>query len=94
MIALRHVAGVRENEVLGADAAECCLGRNVEPTTAATWLMQRGVAAWQAAGYLSMSTEMIERIYGQHSPEHLRKAAKATPARPIVFLWSSARMPT
>lgn len=45
--------------------------------TAATWLMQRGVAAWEAAGYLGMSTEMIERVYGHHSPEHLRKAAEA-----------------
>jgi len=24
-----------------------------------------------------MSTEMIERVYGHHSPEHLRKAAEA-----------------
>ena len=45
--------------------------------TAATWLMQRGVPAWEAAGYLGMSTEMIERVYGHHSPEHLRKAAEA-----------------
>lgn len=39
--------------------------------------MQRGVSAWEAAGYLGMSTEMIERVYGHHSPEHLRKAAEA-----------------
>lgn len=45
--------------------------------TAATWLMQRGVPAWEAAGYLGMSTEMIERVYGHHSPEYLRKAAEA-----------------
>lgn len=45
--------------------------------TAATWLMQRGVSPWEAAGYLGMSTEMIERVYGHHSPEHLRKAAEA-----------------
>lgn len=45
--------------------------------TAATWLMQRGVPAWEAAGYLGMSTQMIERVYGHHSPEHLRNAADA-----------------
>lgn len=45
--------------------------------TAATWLMQRGVPAWEAAGYLGMSTEMIERVYGHHSPDHLRGAAQA-----------------
>lgn len=30
-----------------------------------------------AASYLGMSTEMIERVYGHHSPEHLRNAAMA-----------------
>ena len=45
--------------------------------TAATWLMQRGVPAWQAAGYLGMSTEMLDRVYGHHSPEHLKQAAEA-----------------
>jgi integrase len=45
--------------------------------TAATWLMQRGVPVWQAAGYLGMSTEVLDRVYGHHSPEHLKQAAEA-----------------
>jgi integrase len=45
--------------------------------TAATWLMQRGVPMWQAAGYLGMSTDILDRVYGHHSPEHLKGAAKA-----------------
>jgi integrase len=45
--------------------------------TAATWLMQRGVPVWQAAGYLGMSVEMLERVYGHHHPEHLKEAALA-----------------
>jgi hypothetical protein len=45
--------------------------------TAATWLMQRGVPIWQAAGYLGMSSEMIERTYGHHHPDYMRDAAKA-----------------
>jgi integrase len=45
--------------------------------TAATWLMQRGVPIWQAAGYLGMSTEMVERTYGHHHPEYMRAAAEA-----------------
>ena len=45
--------------------------------TAATWLMQRGVPIWQAAGYLGMSAEMLDRVYGHHSPEHLKGAADA-----------------
>jgi integrase len=45
--------------------------------TAATWLMQRGVPIWQAAGYLGMSAEMLDRVYGHHSPDHLKGAANA-----------------
>jgi integrase len=49
--------------------------------TATTWLMQRGVPIWQAAGYLGMSAEMIERTYGHHHPEYLRAAAEAITAK-------------
>jgi len=45
--------------------------------TAATWLMQRGVPIWQAAGYLGMSAQMIERTYGHHHPNYMRGAAAA-----------------
>jgi integrase len=45
--------------------------------TAATWLMQRGVLIWEAAGYLGMSAEVLERVYGHHSPYHLKGAATA-----------------
>jgi integrase len=45
--------------------------------TAATWLMQRGVPIWQAAGFLGMSAEILERTYGHHHPDYLRDAADA-----------------
>jgi integrase len=45
--------------------------------TAATWLMQRGVSIWQAGGYLGMSSETLDRVYGHHSPDHLKGAANA-----------------
>jgi integrase len=45
--------------------------------TAATWLMQRGASIWEAAGYLGMSAEMLERVYGHHSPYYLKGAATA-----------------
>jgi integrase len=50
--------------------------------TAATWLMQHGVPMWDAAGFLGMSRETLERVYGHHHPEHLREAADAMSARP------------
>src|SRR6201999_2330019 len=45
--------------------------------TAATWLMQRGVPIWQAAGYLGMSSQILERVYGHHHPDYMRAAADA-----------------
>jgi integrase len=50
--------------------------------TAATWLMQVGVDLWQAAGYLGMSAEVLDRIYGHHHPDHLQQAARAIGYRP------------
>jgi integrase len=45
--------------------------------TCATWLMQRGVPMWEAAGFLGMSRETLERVYGHHHPDYLRSAAEA-----------------
>ena len=45
--------------------------------TCATWLMQRGVPMWEAAGYLGMSRETLERVYGHHHPDYLRAASEA-----------------
>jgi len=45
--------------------------------TCATWLMQRGAEAWDAAGYLGMTVEMLDRTYGHHSPTHQQGAMDA-----------------
>jgi hypothetical protein len=39
--------------------------------------MQAGVDKWEAAGFLGMSVEMLDRVYGHHHPNHLRVAAHA-----------------
>jgi integrase len=45
--------------------------------TAATWLMQAGVDRCEAASFLGMSVETLDRVYGHHHPDHLRTAARA-----------------
>ncbi len=45
--------------------------------TCATWLVQRGVSLWEVAGFLGMTVEMIQRVYGHHAPDHLSRAARA-----------------
>ena len=42
--------------------------------TAATWMMQNGVDLWSAAGFLGMSVEILQRVYGHHHPDHLHDA--------------------
>jgi hypothetical protein len=46
-------------------------------TRAATWLMQRGVPIWEAAVFLGMSPEVLEKTYGHHHPDYLQGAATA-----------------
>lgn len=56
------------DETLGEDAADVV--RHTMRHTAATWLMQGGVDMWQAAGYLGMTKETLEKTYGHHHPDH------------------------
>ncbi|HEX7790246.1 MAG TPA: tyrosine-type recombinase/integrase [Afipia sp.] len=42
--------------------------------TAATWLMQEGTDRWSAAGFLGMTVEMLDKVYGHHHPDHLQDA--------------------
>lgn len=56
------------NDVLGDDARGVV--RHTMRHTAATWLMQGGVDMWQAAGFLGMTKETLEKTYGHHHPDH------------------------
>ncbi len=83
-----HIDGERIGDVKKGFAAACARAelKSVTPHTlrhtAATWLMQSGTAPWQAAGFLSMSTETLQRVYGHHHPDHMREAADAIGRRP------------
>ncbi len=44
--------------------------------TAATWLMQDGTDKWDAAGFLGMSVQMLDRVYGHHHPDYLKGVAR------------------
>jgi integrase len=55
------------------------IGKPISPHTlrhtAATWLMQQGVDKWEAAGFLGMSEQMVDRVYGHHHPDFQSRAA-------------------
>jgi integrase len=63
------------NEVFTAAVKDAGLEGVVTPHTlrhtAATWYMQSGVDMWTAAGFLGMTAETLERVYGHHHPGHL-----------------------
>jgi hypothetical protein len=44
--------------------------------------MQAGVPKWQAAGFLAMSMDTLERVYGHHHPDHNSVAANSFSRRP------------
>lgn len=44
--------------------------------TRATWLLKEGVAVWEASQSLGMSPQILEKVYGHHSPEWQENAAK------------------
>lgn len=45
--------------------------------TCATWLMQEGVDKWDAAGFLGMSVQTLEDVYGHHHPDYMKGARDA-----------------
>jgi integrase len=57
------------------------LGEEVTPHvlrhTCATWLMQRGVNLWDAAGFLGMTIQQLEQGYGHHHPDYQEQAVAA-----------------
>ena len=68
----RSWAGARARAGLGSEVVPHILRH-----TAATWLMQAGVPAWEAAGYLGMTVETLESVYGHHHPDFQGGVAKA-----------------
>jgi integrase len=64
--------GVRRKAGLGEEMTPHVLRH-----TAATWLMQAGVDAFEAAGFLSMSVETLLDVYGHHHPDFQDQAARA-----------------
>jgi integrase len=49
--------------------------------TAATWMMQDGIDFAEAAGYLGMTVETLQRTYGHHHPDYQRRAAASLSRR-------------
>jgi len=46
--------------------------------------MQNGTDHWQASGFLSMSMETLQRVYGHHHPDYQREAAENVGRRPQI----------
>jgi integrase len=69
-------AFARAVEVAGLDLTDGNVTPHTLRHTAATWLMQRGVDPWEAAGFLGMSVKVLIDTYGHHHPNHLRGATE------------------
>lgn len=75
----RHLKDIKKG--FGAAARRAGLSAGVTPHilrhTCATWLMQEGVSIWEAAGFLGMTPETLQNVYGHHSADFMRRAAEA-----------------
>jgi hypothetical protein len=72
----------RAVDVAGLDLRDGNVTPHTLRHTAATWLMQRSVEPWEAAGFLGMSVQVLIDTYGHHHPNHLRGAADAITRKP------------
>lgn len=76
-------SGFRVKDIKRSFASACQIAELDDVTphtlrhTCATWLMQRGVDKWEICGFLGMTMETLERVYGHHHPEYLKNAATA-----------------
>ena len=43
--------------------------------TRATWMAQKGVSLFEAAGFLGMTVKTLEKVYAHHDPRHQEHAA-------------------
>jgi integrase len=83
-----HIDGERIGDIKKGFAAACERSGIADVTphtlrhTCATWLMQAGTDPWEAAGFLSMSMETLQRVYGHHHPDYQRTAAENIGRRP------------
>jgi integrase len=83
-----HINGERIKDIKKGFEAACeragpdGVSPHTQRHTAATWLMQAGTDVWQASGFLSMSMETLQRVYGHHHPDYQREAAENIGRRP------------
>lgn len=64
-----------------ADAGLEDVSPHVLRHTAASWAMQNGADLYEAADYLGMTAEMLERVYGHLRPEHHKGVGDAITGR-------------
>lgn len=68
----RSFATACRNAGLGADVTPHTLRH-----TCATWMGQKGVPIFEAAGFLGMSPETFERVYAKQDPDYQKEAVTA-----------------
>lgn len=68
---------VKRSFASAAGRAKLSVTPHVLRHTCATWLMQRAVPLWEASGFLGMSRDTLERVYGHHHPEFMKRAVDA-----------------
>jgi hypothetical protein len=56
-------------------------GTHILRHTAATWFMSDGLAVAEIAGFLGMSVQTLEDVYGHHHPDFQENVARSSPGK-------------
>jgi integrase len=65
-----------------ADAGLSDVSPHVLRHTAITWAMQNGADPYTASDFFGITRELVDRVYGHHSPDHQKGVADALTRRP------------
>ena len=74
----KPIASVRKS--FAAAAAAAGIDRHITRTSCTPHILRHTAATW-AAGWLGMSPEVLERVYGHHHPDFQRDVAERMSAR-------------
>jgi integrase len=78
-----------------ATAAKAAGMPNVHPHTlrhtCVTWLLRDGLDVWQVGGFVGMSPQTVQQVYGHHAPEFMAEAAASRRGRAETGIYAGIK---
>jgi len=59
--------------------------------TCVTWLLRDGLDVWQVGGFVGMSPQTVQQVYGHHAPEFMAEAATSRRGRAETGIYTGIK---